>query len=163
MTTTSETYVRQLLTALRTREVPAARIAEVVAEVESHLAETGEDPVDAFGAPREYAAAVAGEDSRSFLGTVPAALLGGLTGGAVALTTFAVVERDDRVLGVPLAVAIVASLALTAATAVLAQRQYRPVLDPRTGRRRMMGGGWALVLLLAGAVVTLTLVASLLG
>ena len=53
MTTTSETYVRRLLTALRTHEVPSERIAEVVAEVESHLAETGEDPVEAVGTPPE--------------------------------------------------------------------------------------------------------------
>ena len=162
MTTTSETYVRRLLTALRTHEVPSERIAEVVAEVESHLAETGEDPVVAFGTPRVYAAAVAGDDSRSWLGAVPAALLGGLAGLSVALTALAVVDRDDHVVGVPLPAAVVVTLLLVAATAVLAQRQYRPVVDPRTGRRRMIGGGWALVLLLAGAVGALTLVGALL-
>ena len=32
------------------------RIGEIVAEVESHVADTGEDPREAFGPAREYAA-----------------------------------------------------------------------------------------------------------
>lgn len=48
-------YRHRLITALRMYDVPAPRIGEAVAEVESHLADTGEDPVDAFGEPDDYA------------------------------------------------------------------------------------------------------------
>ncbi len=51
----TEDYGQQLLLALRLREVPGPRIAEALAEVDSHVAETGEDPVQAFGPPSEYA------------------------------------------------------------------------------------------------------------
>ncbi|HLL64198.1 MAG TPA: hypothetical protein VK453_00445 [Micromonosporaceae bacterium] len=51
----AETYVDQLVLELRMRELPGARIGEVVAEVEAHVAESGDDPADAFGSPREYA------------------------------------------------------------------------------------------------------------
>src|SRR6185312_7740768 len=55
---TTEEYRYHLVAALRTYRVPAARIGEAVAEVESHLADTGEDPVDAFGEPADYARAL---------------------------------------------------------------------------------------------------------
>src|SRR4051812_46273310 len=55
MTTNLDAYRQQLLFALRLHNVPAPRIGEAIAEVESHLAETGEDPVVAFGEPTEYA------------------------------------------------------------------------------------------------------------
>jgi hypothetical protein len=52
-------YVRDLVVALRARDVPGPRIGEVIAEVEAHLAESGETPTDAFGPPEEYATAIA--------------------------------------------------------------------------------------------------------
>ena len=55
MTSDLATYRQQLVVALRMNDVPSARIGEAVAEVESHVADTGEDPVTAFGAPAEYA------------------------------------------------------------------------------------------------------------
>jgi hypothetical protein len=54
------TYRRELILALRMRELPGDRIGEIVAEVESHVADTGEDPHEAFGPAREYAAHVSG-------------------------------------------------------------------------------------------------------
>lgn len=41
-------------------DIPGTRIAETLAEVGSHIAETGEDPRVAFGAPKAYAASLAG-------------------------------------------------------------------------------------------------------
>lgn len=61
MTIDVDTYRQQLLLALRLRDVPGPRIAQVLAEVESHIAETGEDPRAAFGAPRDYARALVAE------------------------------------------------------------------------------------------------------
>jgi hypothetical protein len=59
MTTATSTYRRDLMLACGGRHVPGDRIGEIVAEVESHVADTGEDPVAAFGLPKEYAASVA--------------------------------------------------------------------------------------------------------
>ncbi|SFT82404.1 hypothetical protein SAMN04487904_109143 [Actinopolyspora lacussalsi subsp. righensis] len=57
----SEKYRNELMFALRMREVPGDRVGDVLAEVESHVAETGQDPVEAFGTPGEYAVRVAEE------------------------------------------------------------------------------------------------------
>jgi hypothetical protein len=51
-------YREELLFALRLYDISGRRCGDVLAEVEAHVAETGEDPVDAFGTPREYAAEV---------------------------------------------------------------------------------------------------------
>lgn len=59
MTTSVETYRNDLLLALRLRDVPGPRIAEVLAEVESHVGETAEDPRETFGEPKVYAEQVA--------------------------------------------------------------------------------------------------------
>lgn len=60
MTSTDKKYRDDLIYALRLHDVPGPRIGEVVAEIESHLAETGDDPRDAFGDPKDYADRVAG-------------------------------------------------------------------------------------------------------
>lgn len=51
----TDTYVNQLVLALRMRDVPGERIGQVVAEVEAHVAESREAPVDAFGSVEQYA------------------------------------------------------------------------------------------------------------
>lgn len=58
---TIEKYTQQLMFALRLRDVPGEVIGDAIAQVESHIAETGEDPVAAFGPAREYAASFAGK------------------------------------------------------------------------------------------------------
>ncbi|KAA9110732.1 HAAS signaling domain-containing protein [Microbacterium rhizomatis] len=58
---TVEKYTQQLMLALRLRDVPGEVIGDAIAQVESHIAETGEDPVAAFGPAREYAASFGGE------------------------------------------------------------------------------------------------------
>ncbi|WP_432571489.1 HAAS signaling domain-containing protein [Kineococcus sp. SYSU DK005] len=55
-----ERYCDDLLLALRLRDVPGARIGAVLAEVRDHLAASGEDPVEAFGTPEQYASALTG-------------------------------------------------------------------------------------------------------
>lgn len=61
MTTLDRKYRDGLMMALRMRDVRGDRVGEVLAEVETHVAETGEDPREAFGEPREYAARIAQE------------------------------------------------------------------------------------------------------
>ncbi|MGW5794810.1 hypothetical protein ACWEV3_29720 [Saccharopolyspora sp. NPDC003752] len=59
MMTLDKKYRDELLVALRMHEISGERVGEVLAEVEAHVTETGENPVEAFGRPREYAAQVA--------------------------------------------------------------------------------------------------------
>ena len=49
MTKQVQTYTDELLFALRMRDLPGSQIAEALAEVNSYVAETGEDPREAFG------------------------------------------------------------------------------------------------------------------
>ncbi|GAB3684227.1 HAAS signaling domain-containing protein [Saccharopolyspora tripterygii] len=58
---TLDKYTDDLHRALRFHEISGDRTGEVLAEVEAHVAETGEDPVDAFGKPRDYARQVAAQ------------------------------------------------------------------------------------------------------
>jgi hypothetical protein len=51
----TDTYLNRLVLALRMRDVPGERIGQVVAEVEAHVAESGEAPAEAFGSAEEYA------------------------------------------------------------------------------------------------------------
>lgn len=58
--TSLKDYTQALITQLRLRHVPGPVIGQVVAEVESHVRETGEDPIEAFGQPGSYSAQFAG-------------------------------------------------------------------------------------------------------
>ncbi|PRX43620.1 hypothetical protein B0I33_11481 [Prauserella shujinwangii] len=107
MTDVDGKYREELILALRRHGLSGRQVGEVVAEVEAHLGETGADPVDAFGAPRDYAAQVAaqlgpGRGSRpapADVGAVLAAcalalagtslLIDGLTAGGQAVTVTA--------------------------------------------------------------------------
>ncbi|GAB2648786.1 hypothetical protein GCM10027271_02950 [Saccharopolyspora gloriosae] len=87
MTIETEKYRDELLIALRMHEISGARVGDVLAEVDTHLAESGEDPVEAFGTPREYAAHVAAQlDGDPAKLSRPAVLAGAL--GTAALTLF---------------------------------------------------------------------------
>jgi hypothetical protein len=61
MMTLDKKYRDELIGALRVHEISGERVGEVLAEVEAHVVETGEDPVEAFGKPSEYAAQVAAQ------------------------------------------------------------------------------------------------------
>lgn len=50
-----ESYLSELAASLQMRGADSARTSEAVAEVESHLAESDEDPMETFGPPDEYA------------------------------------------------------------------------------------------------------------
>ena len=149
MTTSVETYRNDLLLALRLRDVPGPRIAEVLAEVESHVGETGEDARETFGEPRVYAEQVAAALGLAGRGGLrgwllalrgPAGLigLGSLAGGLLLATgLFDLGAGTDGPAGVPAAVLVAVGalvwlgvgLALRSELVSTADR----VLDPRTG------------------------------
>lgn len=56
MTETPATeYATELTEILELRDVPAAAVARIVRDVQSRIAESGEDPTAAFGTPSDYA------------------------------------------------------------------------------------------------------------
>lgn len=71
MTQGTWVYLAQLLRALYQEGVDGRRIGEMVAEVEQHLAESGLDPVDEFGAPPVLAVELAKRPGTKRPGWVP--------------------------------------------------------------------------------------------
>ena len=59
--TSLKDFTQALTTQLRLRQVPGKVIGQIVAEVESHVRETGEDPVEVFGQPGSYSAQFASD------------------------------------------------------------------------------------------------------
>lgn len=52
---TADAYLDELRTALELRDASEDQIADIIRQTRSHLIDTGEDPYDAFGDPRDYA------------------------------------------------------------------------------------------------------------
>ena len=131
MTTSTETYRRELVQWLRAGHVPPERIGEIVAEVESHVADTGEDPREAFGPARDYAAGF--RHSRSRGSEVALVAPAFLCGFLVVVGMIGLVDGES-VFGLPAWVALTAGLVLWIPALVDVLRRTAPVRDPRTGR-----------------------------
>ncbi len=149
MTTDLTSYRTRLLLALRERDVPGPQIAEALAEVESHVAETGEEPESAFGPPRQYADAVAsalsedgrplGEGSWITWGRAAACGIAGYLGAAALIDgAVGVSSSEPGVFGTPAGLSLGAGVLVLALLAgfftVWARRADDAVVDPRTGR-----------------------------
>lgn len=143
MITELDTYRRELILALRVRDVPGDRIGEIVAEVESHVADTGEDPLEAFGPAREYAAATTGRARprwgwNDLLVAVAAGAAGWLlAGGLLGLVSGTAVG--------PLHpwTALAVGLIIGVPTVAHLRRTASAVRDPRTGRDMVPLPRWA--------------------
>ena len=145
MTTTTE-YTRQLALALRMRHVPGAAIGDAVAQVESHVADTGEDPVEAFGPAGAYAASVAATVDRPApaLRVVRLALLalaGALLGIVLAVGVAGSLRGEPVLGGIPPVVAVVVGglgiVGVLVVVSVASVRRMRdPRVDPAQGRPR---------------------------
>lgn len=169
MTTDLDTYRQRLLVELRRRGVPGDRVGEAIAEVESHVAESGEDPVTAFGEPDAYAerlseslhlpagrAGRAGPGGRTGLANAVVAAVSfaaaGLIGGALA---------GDGPVAPRAAAGITGLAALAGLVAWLARYQRRAqnrVIDPRTGTDLRFPAPRAALLTFAGAMAALLVI-----
>ncbi len=152
MSSTPETiadYRQSLVLALRLQEVPADRIGEIVAEVESHVADTGEDPTEAFGTPREYAASLTDEHRKPpWWWTTTTLVLAAAAGWLIGQGAFAVLLGEPYLgrsgwlwLGIGIVVGI--------PPAVMVSRRSREVRDPRTGAPLVRTPRWAMLLFYA--------------
>ena len=162
--TATRRYTQSLTTWLQLREVDGQRIGEILAEVEAHVADSGEDPETAFGPARRYAEQFGtsprrwGLTRRSLL----VAALAGAGGWLLADGFFALVLGGATALGLPGWWALVLGLALLAA--VFLRLPVNAVVDPRRPQRRehpkalllsvvagsfaaILGLGWLLVVL----------------
>ena len=72
---TNDEFLSRLERALRSIEIGQDRITELLGEVRSHLEETGDDPVVAFGEPERYAFERTGVDPRRYKSSLGARAL----------------------------------------------------------------------------------------
>jgi len=83
MTGTADDYVTELTDELSLRDVPPEAAERIVREVSSHLAESGEDPIQSFGTVKHYADEFAPRSlTRRML--LPLVVLSGLLGAGSA-------------------------------------------------------------------------------
>lgn len=167
MTTSIDTrrYTQSLTTWLQLREVDGERIGEIVAEVEAHVAESGEDADAAFGPARHYAAQFGsaprrwGLSSRSVL-TAAASGIGGLL---LADGFFALVLGGGAIfrlpgwlaLGLGLGVLVVTFLRVPVNTVVDPRRPGRPE-HPRAALLLVVAVSFAAILALGWLLIALS-------
>lgn len=139
----SHSYQTRLVTALRRRDVSGTRIGEILAEIESHLAESGESVTDAFGSPEDYAARLVestpARDSRTpFAWLLPAVLPLGLAGGVALAEGAYRLGAGGRTDWGWFEVAPLAQVGIGAALLAILVLLVRPhvdrIVDPRTRR-----------------------------
>ena len=130
-TGTNDDYIAELADVLETRDVPAEAVAQIVREVQSHLVESGEDPLEAFGTPArsadEFAARSRGRDLLVF--AVLAFLLGAGGGFMLINAVFGFIDPAIRLWGfgpgMLLAAGVLLLLAFVAAVVALGVRSRR--------------------------------------
>ncbi|MHB1472081.1 MAG: hypothetical protein ACYDDU_12705 [Dermatophilaceae bacterium] len=143
-------YLDNLLLQLRLRDVPGERIGQILAEVETHVVDTGLDPVVAFGEPGEYAAtyaaAAAPASAPTFgrlrgwlrhLGVAVVVAFGGVAIGEGAFHLTGSVDLTARLLGTWLATVAVGLVAVHLVFALLASDTAGSA-KPRTFTSRYM-------------------------
>lgn len=151
-------YRQSLILALRLKDLPGERIGQIVAEVESHVADTGEDPSDAFGSPRAYAALVtAGRHREPWWHIALTALPAGIAGWFVAQGALALLLHETY-LGQPGWLWLALGLLFGIPAGVSVQRRSTRVRDPRTGADMVPMTRWGLIALI-GLPLALILIA----
>ncbi len=166
----AHSYNDQLLMFLRWRDVPGPQIAEALAEVDSHVSETGEDPREAFGDPKAYAVEIAtalGGDSGGwwrdvFTRSALAYGLGGWVGAWLLFDGASALGTGERgVLGAPAIVMLALGLLVIVVGAVgllrTGRREENEVRDPRTGADMTPTLRWVTPLMIAVPALTLAL------
>jgi hypothetical protein len=150
-------YRESLLLHLRLQDVPGDRIGEIVAEVESHVAETGEDPTEAFGSPKEYAASLTDEHRKPPVWwTAVTVVLAFVAGWCVAQGLFAVLSGEQYA-GHSGWLWMATGLVLAVPPGVMVARRSTAVVDPRTGEPMVRTAWWGPVSLIGLPLVIVVL------
>lgn len=129
-------YIPRLVGELRRRGVPGEVVGDVVAQVESHLAEAGGDPVSSFGSPAEYAAAIAETVPRRHRwGTyVMHGVVGAVLAAVCAAAIVGLARGEARTFGLDSTIVLVVGVgALVVYGIALIITMRRRVRDPRKG------------------------------
>lgn len=156
--TTIADYRQSLILALRLKDVPGDRIGELVAEVESHVADTGEDPMAAFGPAKDYAStAAAGHRRTPWWQLTVIAVLAGTAGGLLAQGLLAILLAQ-QVWGQSGWLWLALGLLVGVPVAVHVQRSSSWVRDPRTGDNMVPRSRWG-AFVLVGLPLGLVLLA----
>ncbi|MBN1094265.1 hypothetical protein JKP75_17945 [Blastococcus sp. TML/M2B] len=162
MSSDAGTYRGDLILALRMRDIPGDRIGEIVAEVESHVADSGEDPREAFGPPQEYAASVSGRARTRWSRADVLVAVGSLVGGWSLATGLLGLMGGDPVGPLPTWALLGVAVVVLAPTLGHLRRSASPARDPRTGQDLAplprwvpwaMGASLALPVVLAAVVI----------
>ncbi len=152
-------YTRDLTAHLYREGVRGARIGEILAEVEAHVAASGETARDAFGPPAEYARRWAAPQPavprRRRVLTIAAVTIGSTGAGALLAAAALRTGRGADLLGLP-AWLVLAAAVVALATGIALVPVDR-IVDPRTGEPR--SAGRRELLLGAGTVLVLVTVA----
>lgn len=165
-------YQQELTVALRSRRLPGPRIAEALAEVESHVLESGEDPRSAFGEPADYAAELAGALGRRRPDRMPmlirrhgaVVLLAVVGTGLVTRGLFEIAAGRTGPPWAPMAMGQILLLALGVWVVRRARRRGDRVLDPRTGVDMSPPVPWlAVAVIAAGPAAAILVVAFVLA
>lgn len=139
-------YRSDLILALRLRDIPGDRIGEIVAEVESHVADTGEEPREAFGTAAEYAASFTGQERVNW-GWADALLALGAALGGWLIADGLLGLVSDPMTPLPAWALLVAGVVLALPVLRHVRRSASTVRDPRTGEDMVplpRGAPWAL-------------------
>lgn len=147
-------YLSELTLQLRLLDVPGDRIGAILAEAESHLAESGEEPYTAFGDPQAYARELAHHEglriphrarrSANFFVQFLAGLTPGIIAFAVAMFVLTLaagtllatgilglIQHTTAAFGIPAWLAIMVGAIAIALFALSLRRFADPLIDPR--------------------------------
>lgn len=159
--TTTRKYTRDLTMWLQLGDVDGARIGQIVAEVESYVAESGEPPETAFGPAKAYAAQFGDTRDRWQLSsrTVATTLAAALGGYVLADGFFHLLVSEDYS-GIPAWVVMLGGAAVLLAVFLVVPDNA--VIDPRRGRPRrtravLLAGVGVMFLVLLGLIWVLSL------
>lgn len=158
-TPATKKYVTDLQMWLQLRNVPGERIGEITAEVEAHMAESGESAAEAFGPARQYAKQFGVSGVRAYRARTVVTTLVAAVGGFITADAFFSLLMGQPYAGFPAGWGFAFGLVLL--LGIFTIIPINVIVDPRTKKRlkhpRLAVLGTTAVIF--GVVLGLTLVA----